>query len=440
MHRYKACSKKMGFAATILLILIAVQTPYELKGQNNVLFVDEHNMLWAYTNTSIPQSPFKDFSIAFSYSGMRATFTIETSSASQNVISVANLTINIIGGERIHYLYTSFVENNTVKKLVENAEGNIAIEKGIILVQWHKHEVVMLGKFNETHVWIPFKQPLVELLNNVSINPGKVIADASGVYVAEATQDNLRSIYYLFDVYVNKSKYLRLYIGPSQNCAILDSLPMRTDINIGLKMRGYVNTYIMSVDGSMPSDIVNGYKATLCVLPLLIKLQDMIQYIEANITQTNIHSFASFNLFLTSVIPVFLRNITNSLINSYANAVSVPYLRGQSNVIVVSLYNYSSSKMALAIYNMNSTNDMNYKEILCNLSNYTIASFVNQNICGEISNAVVIVRHSNITTPPAVQGISMDTFLALFMLIIAIVAVETGIVIYMTLKIMKHKK
>ncbi|MEM1607725.1 MAG: hypothetical protein QXG81_00405, partial [Ignisphaera sp.] len=330
------------------------------------------------------------------------------------VTSTVNFTINIVGGERIHYLYTSLIEINNSKKLIENVEGNIAIDKNTILVQWHKHEVVMSGKFNETRAWIPFKQPLVELLNNASINPGKVITDASGVYVAEATQDNFKSIYYLFDVYVNKSRYLSLYTNSIQSCAVLDSLPMRTDINMDIKMSRYMSKYGISVEGSMPSDIVNGYKATLCILPLLIKLQDLIQHIEADMTQMKIHSSASFNLFLTSFIPTFLRNIANNVINGYVNVISSPYLKGHSNAIVVSLYNYSSSNMAMAmaIYSMNYTNNMNYKELLCNLSNYIMTPFINQNICSEINKAVMIIGHAN-TTTPATQGIPINMFLAL---------------------------
>lgn len=438
MCSYRKCDKKVGFA-TVVLLLFVMQIPYELKGQNNVLLVDEHDIQWVYTNNSVPQSLYKDFSIALSYSGIKATFSMETSLVNQSVTSTVNFTINIVGGERIHYLYTSLIEINNSKKLIENVEGNIAIDKNTILVQWHKHEVVMSGKFNETRAWIPFKQPLVELLNNASINPGKVITDASGVYVAEATQDNFKSIYYLFDVYVNKSRYLSLYTNSIQSCAVLDSLPMRTDINMGIKMSRYMSKYGISVEGSMPSDIVNGYKATLCILLLLIKLQDLIQHIEADMTQMKIHSSASFNLFLTSFIPTFLRNIANNLINGYVNVVSSPYLKGHSNAIVVSLYNYSSSNMAMAIYSMNYTNNMNYKELLCNLSNYIMTPFINQNICSEIDKAVVTIEHAN-TTTPATQGIPINMFLALLALIIVIVAVETGIVVYMTIKIVKHKK
>lgn len=436
---YRKCGKKVGFATAVLLLLFVMQIPYELKGQNNVLLVDEHDILWVYTNNSVPQSPFKDFSIALSYSGIKATFSLETSSVNQSVTSTANLTINIVGGERIHYLYTSLIEIDNSKKLIENAEGNIAIDKNTILVQWHKHEVVMPGKFNETRAWIPFKQPLIELLNNASINPGKVITDASGVYVAEATQDKFKSIYYLFDVYVNKSEYLSLYTNSVQNCAVLDSLPMRTDINMGIMMSGSMSKYGISVEGPMPSDMVNGYKATLCILPLLIKLQDLIQHIEADMTQMKIHSSAPFSLFLTSFIPTFLRNIANNAINGYVNVISSPYLKGHNNVIVVSLYNYSSSKMAMAIYSMNSTSNMNYKEFLCNLSNYIMTPFINQNICSEVNKAVVTIGHAN-TTTPVTQGIPINMFSELLALIIVIVAVETGIVVYMTIKIVKRKK
>ena len=421
--------------AILVLLSISVQIPY-LKAQNNLLLVNNHSILWAITNASKIRSQFNVFVIAFSHNSLKAMFSISSQLGSS--IPESNITINIIGSERIHYLFTSSI-TNTIR---EYFEGNIVIDKKDIIVQWHKHEITMLGKFNETHTWILLRQQLMNLLNNNSINPGKVLTDANGIYVAEATQNKFRSIYYLLDIYVNKSRYL----GNVPNCDVIDALPMRTDISMGIKASKNGYTYAISIDGSVPNDILNGYKAMLCMLPLLTKLQDIIKYLEANVTQVSIHRLGIANVFLESVTPFFLNAIANTLVSGYVHIFSIPLIRGNVDIVIVSLYNYSSSRIALAITNINSTKNIRYAELMCNLSNYMINPFINQNICKEIGNAITIVKHLNVSTQTFTQPMQntlqglQNTFLMLFMLIIGIVAVETGVVIYMVFKILKYKK
>lgn len=418
-----------------LITLLALHT-HILQAQSNELLVYEQRVLWVYVaNASFSQRPLNAFRVSYSFSTIDAEFSIHSSTWTNATINI-NVVVNFIGRERLRYMVTSIIEENFNTTMEESIEGNMAIDVKNIIIQWHKYEVVLPGEYN-TSVKADFIN-LNKIINNRSFNIGNVIENGNGVRTLVTQSNKLTYVVSLIDVYLNKTGYMAYYLKNAQECDILDYLPMKTDIKFNANISKDVMRYHMYINGLEAEDPLNSYRAMLCLLPSLTLVQNIVKRVEANLTTvTSIPRISDY--VLESIVPWFLDTFAVNILSGYSET----SLQGAySNAVFVSLFNTTDTSyvIELGIHNVNITYSTEYyKNWLCNISKYMVRPYLGKDLCSEIKKATIYTYTQSPAQPQQPNKLS-NTFTLLLVVIIVIVSVETALVVYMALKVLRYRR
>jgi hypothetical protein len=356
------------------------------------------------------------------------------------------LSVDIVGGERIYYQINNVLMINDKSfgngKLNESIEGNINIDQNDIILQWYKHEVRVPLRSNTSYVIIPLRKELENIISNARYSYIKKI---DGFYTSEQVKDVQRASFYLYDVYINKSNYFNSMFKNNDNlCKVLDQLPMRTSIDLTINSFTERTNVRLSIQGFDLEDPIKAYQGYLCILPLLIELQKIL--VNTNISY--IHTIDLLNIFTSLFSTINQRFIINTL-NMYAyisNFIAKEHIDLIDSQI---LFNYrlrDNQSLILTIsntkiYNYNITEIKMLLKDLINIVAQNIEIYLYGNINNIIDESFIEISNGYITTSSTPMNIKYNLQTILVFIIIAI-SIQTGIIIYMMLKIisMKHTK
>jgi len=354
------------------------------------------------------------------------------------------LSVDIIGGERIYYQINNvlLINDNSFEnsKLNESIEGNINIDQNDIILQWYKHEIRVPLKSNSSYVIIPLRKELENIISDARYSYIKKI---DGFYTSEQVKDIQKASFYLYDVYINKSNYFNLMVKNDDNlCKVLDKLPMRTSIDLTINSFTERTNVRLNIQGIDLEDPIKAYQGYLCILPLLIEFQKIL--VNTNISY--IHTIDLLDISTTLFSTINQRFIINTL-NMYA---SISNFIAKEHIDLIDsqiLFNYRLRDNQSLILTISNTKIYNYniteiKMLLKNLINIIVQSIeihLYNNINTIIDESFIEISNGYITTSSTPMNIKYNLQATLVFIIIAI-SIQTGIIIYMMLKVISMKR
>jgi hypothetical protein len=429
----------------ILIAIILTPTPlqsFSLQSQSNEIFINDQNILWLFISNATPiQKTIKSLKVMYSFGKVDSILSIY-SNMQNNISFNVNIAINFIGRERLHYILTAVTYNPSSITIKESVEGTLVIDWKSIVIQWHKYEVTAPNLYTiSSPMWVPLKPFLNELINNRLYNAGNVVKDGNGIYILTTQDGKLISTINLIDVYLNKSSYLNYYLREVKECDTIDYLPMKTDIRINVNTYKELMNYSIHVSGLTASDPLDSYRAIPCLLPSLVLVQNIAKRIEANVTKIPISIPRISDKILRNILPSFLNTFVSRILEGYSRVFLLQ--NKYTNIIFVSAFNSTDIGYAimLSIYNMNLTytNDVNvYKNWLCNISSYMVTPYIGGDFCKTLQEAIVHINVTGFSQSSASNKLN-ETLIQLLVVTIVMVSIETGIVIYIVLNVLKRR-
>lgn len=352
------------------------------------------------------------------------------------------LSIDIIGSERIYYQFTSslFLYNNTngIGRVDESVEGNINIDSKDIVVQWHKQEVRIPIRVwgNSTSTVLPLKREMLDRV--VSEMNYTYIKRLNGFYVVERLRNLYRESFYFYDIYVDRSGYFNtLFSEDAQLCKVIDRLPMKAsiDLNASTSLQEYVVK--LDIQGANADDPVRAYQAYLCILPLLLSIQDISKNVDVEnrfsteFIGMTVNLFIKINWdFIVNALKIYT-NVTSTIARNYPDLVD--------SLIVFDYVGGNQKQLLLRI--SDSVHQNNATQVRVLVKEIASSLLESAGIAWYVSaiDQSSIVFQSDYTTPTVASSEEIGVWNLLVLVTIA-VGIQTGVLVYAMTKILRSKQ
>jgi len=443
-YRYVDAKSRLLFATLIILTIVLMRLEPVLAQQND-LVVSSNSITWRFSGlgSSIPTNPFQFIFLSYSPSYVHALFIIKGS----NVTALLNTNVQLyfVGRERVYYIINTSIANSKIF-LSERVEGNIAVDSKDIVMQWQKYNVSIIGgvsKINATPVAITIwlGKYLKEMLKDPAFNIGEAVKSADGILMLKVNKDAFSAVIDLIDVYIDRSRYDTTLLQNVKGCEILDFMPMKSSVRINVRILGDAVYTELYVDGIDATEVLNAYRAFLCLLPSLA--------ITYNISINAVHNISSimlpflpFEHVLYIVIPKLVTPLIVNTLLGYSRIyqqVNVP-----KSALIYALLNATTSEpsIAIRIENTNATlTDLeSVRQLTCFIANSTVGLFISPvTLCNAISGAK-IYSIETVAAPKQQELENKSNILIILLAVIVAVAINTAIVIYMMIKVLKYRR
>lgn len=433
---------RMLLAFMIVLNLLDIQL---FQGQQNtVIYLTNNSITWIYTDSINMSRNINRLAILMNPTNGEMQYFLNFNSSIKTPVNISiRSSIDIIGSERIYYQFDNllFFSNRTygINRINESIEGNINIDLKEIAIQWHKHEIKIPSEAvsNITYTILSLREELSKLTLSLGKN---YIRKIEGFYVVEQLKNMYRESFYFYDIYINKTQYLNILFNADNNlCKVINELPMKASIDLVINLSMAESYVKLNIQGIEIEDPVKAYQASLCVLPLILDIQDILK----NINSNDVYS-KEFVGITTSIFTAINRNFIINAFNAYADATNF-IVRNYYNLVNSQIvFNYENKRgLLLSISNINIYyyNATQIRKILVDLTQIIMEKLgLPQFDVSEIVNESRIEIQSIYTTSTYINN-RIDIWKVLIIIIIA-VAVQTCIIVYIMIKIVlaKHFK
>ncbi|MCI4436414.1 MAG: hypothetical protein JHC33_06340 [Ignisphaera sp.] len=443
---YRYADVKSRFLLATLIILIIVLTHLRpVLAQPNDLIVGNNSITWRFSGlgSSIPTNPFQFIFLSYSPSYVHTLFIIKSS----NVTALLNMNTQLyfVGRERVYYIINTSIASGKIF-LSERVEGNIAVDSRDIVMQWQKYNVSIIGGASEINatpvaitIWLG--KHLKEMLKDPAFNIGGAVKSADGVLMLKADKGAFSAVIDLIDVYIDRSRYGTALLQNVRGCEVLDFMPMKSSVRINVRILGDVVYTELYVDGIDATEVLNAYRAFLCLLPSLA--------ITYNISINAVHNISSimlpflpFEHVLYIVIPKLVTPLIVSTLLGYSRIYQ--QVNVSKNALIYALLNATTPEpgIAIRIENTNATlTDLeSARRLTCFIANNTVGLFIpSATLCSAINEAR-IYSIETVTTPKQQEQENKSNILIILLAVIVAVAINTAIVIYMMIKVLKYRR
>lgn len=432
----------------LLVFMIALNLfdiPLFQGQQNTVIYLTNNSITWIYTDSINMSRNINRLAILMNPTNGEVQYFLNFNSSIKTPVNISiRSSIDIIGSERIYYQFDNilFFSNRTygINRINESIEGNINIDLKEIAIQWHKHEIKIPSEAvsNTTYAILSLREELSKLTLSLGKN---YIRKIEGFYVVEQLKNTYRESFYFYDIYINKTQYLNtLFNADNSLCKVINELPMKASIDLVINLSMAESYAKLNIQGIEIEDPVKAYQAGLCILPLILDIQDILR----NINSNDVHS-KEFVGITTSIFTAINRNFIINALNAYADATNFIVRNHYNNLINSQIvFNYENKRgLLLSISNINIYyyNVTQIRKILVDLTQIIMEKLeLPQFNVSEIVDESRVEIQSIHTTSTYINN-RIDIWNVLIIIIIA-VAVQTCIIVYIMIKIVlaKHFK
>jgi hypothetical protein len=356
-----------------------------------------------------------------------------------------NAQLYFVGRERAYYVINTNIMSDKIF-LSERVEGNIAVDSKDIVIQWQKYNVSTIGgagKINATPVAITMwlGKYIKEMLKDPAFNIGEAVKSADGVLMLKVDKDIFTAVIDLIDVYIDRSRYGAVLLQNVKGCEVLDFMPMKSSVRINVRILGNVAYIEVYVDGIDAAEVLNAYRAFLCLLPSLA--------VAYNISINAVHNISSiilpslpFEHILYTVIPKLVTPLIVSTLLGYSRIYQQANIsRGES---IYALLNATTPEPSIVIriesINTTLTGLESIRQLTCFIANNTVGLFIPSVTLCNVINGARIYSIETVATPTQQEQESKSSILIILLAVIATVIINTAIVIYMIIKVLKYKR
>jgi hypothetical protein len=356
-----------------------------------------------------------------------------------------NAQLYFVGRERVYYIINTSITSNKIF-LSERVEGNIAVDSRDIVMQWQKYNVSIIGgasKINATPaaitIWLG--KYLKDVLKDPAFNIGEAVRSADGVLMLKADKGTFSAVIDLIDVYIDRSRYDTVLLQNVKGCEVLDFMPMKSDVRINVRILGDVVHTELYVDGIDVAEVLNAYRAFLCLLPSLA--------IAYNISINAVHNISSimlpflpFEHVLYIVIPKLVTPLIVSTLLGYSRVYQQVNVSKSTSIYALLNATTPEPSIAIRIESINATliDLESVRQLTCFIANNTVGLFIPPvTLCSAISGAR-IYSIETVTTPKQQEQENRSNILIILLAVIVAVAINTAIVIYMMIRVLKYRR
>lgn len=414
----------------------------QLQGQQeSVVYLTKDSITWLYMGVKNVSNSLNEFTILIRPMNGEVQHLLNLSLKMQSNVNM-KLSIDIVGGERIYYHFDSSLSlvNNTsgINKIEESVEGNINIDLKDIVIQWHKQEVRIPLRLwsNTTSTVLLLGKELDRIVLNMNYTYVKKL---NGFHVAEQLRNGYRESFYFYDIYINKTQYIdSLFNADAESCKVINKLPMKTSIDLTVNASMQECTIRLNIQGINVDDPIKAYQAYLCVLPLILNIQEILKKIDVG-NRFSIEFFGISTSFFTKINQNFIIN----LLKVYAditNIIAMDYADLMDSQIVFSYKNKDQQHILLTIsnidvyyYNSTQLKTLLKKIVGSVLENVGIIQYQYLSIIDQSS----LLFQNEYTTP--VSTFNKINVWSVLMFVIIAVSIQTGVLVYVMMKIIRSR-
>ncbi len=431
-------------ALLIFMIILSTFSVTSLQGQQeNAIYLTKNSVIWYYIGATNISHNINELTILMRPMNGEIQYLLNLSLKTPLNISM-KLSIDMLGSERIYYQIDSILLLNNytfgINKINESIEGNINIDLNDIVVQWHKQEIkipLSLMTNNKTYTVLSLGKELNKMILYMNYTYIKKI---DGFYLAEQLRNIYRESFYFYDIYINKIQYLnKLFDTNTSLCKVIDEAPMKTSIDLSINISAEESIVKLNIQGIDISDPIKAYQTYLCILPLLLNIQE----ISRNINVGSMY-LAEFLDLPTSFFTIINQNFIINVLKIYANITNL-ITKEDANLlnsqIIFNYKNKDQQNLLLSISNIDvyRYNTTQIKTLLKNIVSSIAENIGMDQSMSEIIDKSPIIFQNEYTTFTTHVSNKID-IQGILILIIVAVAIQIGIILYVMIKVVRSRR
>ncbi|GEM_PF-2752271 len=264
------------FYTCIIIMLVFVTLNMENniseEGSENTIKVRDKEISWIYRSKVSRANVYSSSMLVVGPSSIEHQIeALSNLDIDQGTIS--NLSYVFVGGERLFYQFTYTYSNLSIL-----IDSNIVVNKDYIIVQWFSLKTnLQVNSGNSSFKYMQINDYVKDTIKKLNLS---MIENWNTLMTVLRTKNEVREYINIYDLYINKTKYIG-YLGLNDDTYIcLNRIPMYTWIEVNEVVKDSKHNTMYRIESINGDEVASVTSSLSCMIPIIGIVNDIIKNLE----------------------------------------------------------------------------------------------------------------------------------------------------------------